>query len=79
VADNLKRENGNTLRGLKESTQQLNRIAQAVESTLPELSIAIARRRFHFTEDTHKSQRLAVIPFLLSDVLNPFRDHWDFG
>src|SRR5216684_3953256 len=23
--------------------------------------------------------RLAVIPFLLSDVLNPIRDHWDFG
>ncbi len=23
--------------------------------------------------------RLAVIPFLLGDVLNPVRDHWDFG
>src|SRR5260370_28796760 len=23
--------------------------------------------------------RLAVIPFLLGDVLNPIRDHWDFG
>src|SRR5260370_28536779 len=23
--------------------------------------------------------RLAVIPFLIGDVLNPNRDHWDFG
>src|SRR5258708_20304555 len=23
--------------------------------------------------------RLAVIPFLLGDVLNPIRDHWNFG